>query len=350
MKSLLLAFSLLLSFVTQTIAADVFLTSWRGHKVLSIKGSIEEGDALKVAELLPTANKMPYGTPIVVLEGPGGSVGEALKISRIFDSYPVHTVITKGSKCASACGSIIFIAGKYRTLEEGAALGQHSCSMGGRRNDECNEVIANHAIQHGVSHGAIAAFVTFTPPEGILWFSRSDAEGWGLTRYPGEDMSGFEKSEPRALKLIVGEFPLAQPKWRIGFRENGFDAFVRTSSDFEREMQISLFCLEQRPGRMFLAMEITGTESAVKDAVAGVAINTDVGEWISASPAIYQKDELMSELFVEVPKEQTIPLMKEAEKLQYGVMLRKPYEQMIAQTLLEDSRKVLLFAANNCVK
>lgn len=351
MKSLLWAFGLLLSFAAQAVAADVTLIDWRGHKVLSISGPIEYGDSAKVAELLAGAEIMPYGAPIVMLEGPGGSVEEALTISKIFDSRPVHTVIAKGAKCASACGSIIFIAGKYRTMEEGAALGQHSCSMNGQRNDECNEIIASHAVGHSVSHGAIAAFVTYVPPDDILWFSRADAEGWGLTKYPGEDMSGFEKSEPRALKVLLGKFPPAQAKWRIGFRENGFDAFVRTSTDFEREMQISLFCLEQRPGRIFLAMEITGAEKDVKDAVLAASILTDVTrEWVVDSPAIYQKDDLMTEFFIEVPKEMIIPLLKRAKKLQFGVLLRKPYTPMIAWSLLEDSRKVLLFAANNCVR
>lgn len=114
-----------------------------------------------------------------------------------------------GARCASACASIVFIAGKTRTVEDRGSLGQHSCSRGGVPDEACNKAISRHAVKHGVSHGSIAAFVTYVAPESILWSSREDAEGWGLTNYPTEDLSGFVRSEPRVLKVLTGEMPLA---------------------------------------------------------------------------------------------------------------------------------------------
>ncbi|ABS14566.1 periplasmic protein-like protein [Brucella anthropi] len=350
MKILILAASLLFSFVCQTFAATISLANWNGHEIISFEGPIEQGDADKIAEVLPRAVDMPYGTPVVLLNSPGGSVAEALKISKIFDASPVHTVIPKGAKCASACASIVFIAGKYRTMEDGAAFGQHSCSINDRKFETCNEIISQHAVLHGVSHGSVAAFVTYTDPSDILWFSRADTEGWGITRYPGEDMSGFEKSEPRALKLILGKEPPAQSKWRINFKKDGFEAFVRTVSDYEREMQLNLFCVEALKGRLFVGMEISGPEQAVKDSVLGAIIWTDVTKWQSPNPIIHQVDENMTELFIEVPKNEIKNLLTKTTLLQFGVLLRKPYEPMVARTWLDSSRKVLLFAANNCVK
>lgn len=333
------------------VAAEINVTRWRGHVVISMDGVISRGDAHEIEKLLPRADLMPYGVPIVLLSGPGGDVHEALLISKVFDKRPVHTVIPAGSQCASACASIVFVAGQYRTMEDGAAFGQHSCSINGIADPKCNAEIASHAVNHGVSHGSIAAFVTYVPPSEILWFSREDAEGWGLTKYPGETMSGFEKSEPRAIKLLLGRFPEAQSKWRIGFRDTGFDAFVRTVSDVEREMQINMFCIEDLPGRLFFGMEINGDANLIKASAISASILTDVTREISTrTPAIYQKDNLISEIVVEVPKDAIVPLLKKADSFEFNVYLRKPYLPLMAHTYLADSRQVLLFAANNCVR
>lgn len=292
---------------------------------------------------------MPYGLPVLLLDSPGGLVDEAMLISSIMDLVPVHTVVPEGARCASACASIIFIAGKARTVEDGGLLGQHSCARGGIPDDACNEKLSKHAVAHGVSHGSVKAFVTYVPPESVLWFSREDAEGWGLTKYPGEDLSGFEKSEPRVIKLLTGTVPPAQSAWRINFREDGFEAFVRTASDFEREMQLNVFCSEQLPGKLFLGMEVNGPAKTVQDAVTGLVIETDVASWEDSSPLIHQKDELITEIVTEIPSSHLKAFLTKTNKLTLGVALRQPYEPMIAQTWLNQSRKVLLFAANNCM-
>ena len=168
-----------------------------------------------------------------------------MKISKIMDGVPFHTIIPNGARCASACGSIVFIAGKYRTVEPLGLLGQHSCSINRQPFQACNELISQHGLHHGVSHGSIAAFVTYVLPNEILWFSRKKSDGYGLTRYPGERMSGFEKSEPIVIEALFGRMPPAQSAWRLDFHEDGFRAFLRPASDHEREMQTNLFCNEK---------------------------------------------------------------------------------------------------------
>ncbi|WP_286084194.1 hypothetical protein [Agrobacterium sp. FDAARGOS_525] len=330
-------------------AADVAVVNWRGHQVLKLSGEIDEGTERKLAALLKQVSALPHGLPVLLLDSPGGFVDEALLISSLLDQVSVHTVIPKGARCASACASIIFVAGRARTVEDGGLLGQHSCSRGGVPDDACNEALSKHAVEHGVSHGSIGAFVTYVPPEKILWFSREDAEGWGLTKYPGEDLSGFEKSEPRVIKLLTGKTPQAQSAWRINFREDGFEAFVRTASDFEREMQLNVFCSEKLPGKLFLGMEVNGPAEAVRDAVVGLAVEADRASWEDVSPLIHQKDEQISEVVTEVPREHLKAFLTKADKLTFGVALKHPYQPMIAQTWLGTSRKVLLFAANNCM-
>lgn len=350
MKTTIAALAVILIMTGSSLAAAVGIQEWNGHQVLRIDGTIEPGDVERIAQKLPQADKMPYGTPVVLLSSPGGSVDEALKISKLFDISPVHTVIQDGAKCASACASILFIAGKYRTMEDGAAFGQHSCSVNGVKHELCNEILSEHAVNHGVSHGSVAAFVSYVEPEDILWFSRADAEGWGITRYPGEDMSGFEKSEPRVFRMITGKEPEAQARWRINFKGKGFEAFIRTVSDYEREMQLKMFCVESIKGKLFLAMEITGPAKAVQDSVLGAAIWTDQTKWETRKPIIHQLDDNMTELFVEIPEKEIRRFLTKTKKLRFGVILREPYQPMVADTWLDESRKVLLFAANNCVR
>ena len=350
MKRLILTAVVFLSAVLSSSAATVDIQRWLGHNVVVINGDIEVGDAAKIAEVLPKADKMPYGTQVVLLNSPGGSVSEALMISKIFDQSPVHTVIPEAYKCASACASIIFIAGKYRTMEDGSALGQHTCYKNGRADEECNEIISAHAKSHGVSIGSVGGFMSFVAPEDMLWFSRADAEGWGITRYPGVDLSGFEVSEPRVLKAFEGKEPPAQSKWRINFKNNGFMAFVRPISDYEREMQVNVFCVDTLKGKLFLGMEITGSLQAVQDSVLGVSIMTNLTEWETTNPIIHQIDENMSEVVVEIPEKDINGFLTKTNRLVFAVQLKEPYQPMVAPVELEGSKKVLLFAANNCVR
>lgn len=329
-------------------AAEVEVVEWRGHKVISLIGSIDEGTEQKLAGRLAEVAPLPYGLPVLLLDSPGGLVDEALKVSALLDGKPVHTVVPDGAKCASACASIVFIAGAARTVEEQGLLGQHSCSRRGVPDEDCNEKLSQHAIAHGVSHGSVKAFVTYVNPENILWFSREDAEGWGLTKYPGEDLSGFEKSEPRVFKLLTGKLPPAQTAWRINFRDDGYEAFGRTVSDVEREMQLNVFCSEKLKGHLFLSMEVNGPAEVVREAILGASIMTDQATWYDQRPLVRQRTKQITEIVTEIPTKQLKAFLTRAERLSFGVALKKPYEPMIAETWLTGSRKVLMFAASNC--
>jgi hypothetical protein len=164
-----LAFASLLIGLNFGYALDTQRILWKGRPALLLDGAIEVGDTSKVADALNTLPAWAHGVPIVLLNSPGGNVEEALKISELFHSKPVHTVIFSNAKCASACGSILFIAGKYRTMEDGGLLGQHSCSYKGKPDQDCNDLISRHALNNGVSYGSVAAFLNFSPPEDMIW-------------------------------------------------------------------------------------------------------------------------------------------------------------------------------------
>jgi hypothetical protein len=346
-KFLLLLFCLL-TLDSPLMADTLTVDTWRGRKVLRLSGPIEEGISVQFAELATKVEKFPHGMPVLLLDSPGGSVAEAMTMSRLLDLHSFHTVIPNGAKCASACASILFIAGAFRTVEPFGALGQHSCSSGGMADKACNEMLAQHALAHGVSHGSVAAFVTYVPPGEIQWFSRKDADGWGLTRYAGEKESGFEKSEPSVIKIITGRTPSAQAAWRIDFREDGFKAFLRPVTDAERELQLNLFCSEKLNGRLFISMEIHGPKDTLANAVIGLRVKTDLSGWDDYSPVIWQADDLVSEVITEVPRDQITSVLAKANSLTYIIAMKEPYKPIHAQTRLRSSRQVLRFASNHC--
>lgn len=331
-------------------AESISVERWRGHDVLRLSGLIESGVANELLSKLDLANTWAHGAKVLLLDSPGGSVEEALQISKILDQNQIHTVVPNYAKCASACGSIVFVAGIYRTVEAFGRIGQHSCSRGGVRDDECNEELAMHAVRHGVSYGSIAAFVNYTSPQEIIWFSREDVDGWGLSRYPGEQESGFEKSEPRVIKTLTGSPPSAQSAWRLDFMDDGYRAFLRPWSDDEREMQLNMFCYEELPGRLFLSMEINGPGDAVRRAVTSVLVATSNFSWTSDLPWISQGDSIATNITVEVPPELIKPLLTKADDLMFRVETRPPFDPMVARTFLAASRQNLIFAANHCVR
>lgn len=335
---------------TAALAESIRVETWRGHSVLRLSGEISTGLADELANKIDKADVWADGTRVLLLDSPGGSVDEALRVSELLSNFPVRTVVPNGASCASACGSIIFVAGEYRTVEAFGRIGQHSCARGGVPDQVCNDKIAEHAVRHGVSYGSIAAFVTYTPPSEIIWFSRQDVDGWGLSKYPGETESGFEKSEPRVFKLLSGVMPPAQSAWRLDFHGDGYRAFVRTASDAEREMQLNLFCYESLPGRLFLSMEINGDIGTLNSAITKVSVFVEGVGWDTDRPMVLQDDPAVASVVMEIPGELIRRFLTSSDQLAFQIDLREPYVPIQATTYLAASRKNLLFAANNCAR
>lgn len=136
-------------------------------------------------------------------------------MSEIMAKYKIHTVIPDGARCASSCASIAFIAGKYRTMEAYGLLGQHSCSLDGLPDKKCNDILSENAVQHGVDHGAVAAFATYISPQDILWLSREDVDAWEISRYAGSDESNYVRLSPHLYEFMKHQKKPAQAAWRI---------------------------------------------------------------------------------------------------------------------------------------
>lgn len=89
--------------------------------VLSLTGTIDPGAADRFATEIAARGE--YVTT-VLLDSPGGSVNDALKIGRLILEKGLSTEVPDGKLCASSC-PIIFASGKTRIAGREAAIGVH---------------------------------------------------------------------------------------------------------------------------------------------------------------------------------------------------------------------------------
>lgn len=164
-----------------------------GQRAILAQGEIVEGDAARLARALMRGTPNYHGTQQLLLNSPGGEVFEALRMAELMKKVGVATVVPDQAMCASACASVLFIAGKYRAVEQGGQLMIHSCfdARNGRKVDQCDAYLAARAQQQGISGRAMMAFQEIAPgPRYGVLFSAQDAACFGLTRSFGQAAPG----------------------------------------------------------------------------------------------------------------------------------------------------------------
>ena len=350
MKIGMLVAALIFGLTTAAHTMSISRIVWKGHDAILASGPIQNGDAEKLAGALKELTPAAHGAKILLLDSPGGSVDEALRLAALLRRDVVHAVVPQGRACASACASIIFISATYRTIQAGGRIGQHSCSLGGGASLECNDIIAEHAASVGVAYGSIAAFINYTGPREMLWFDRELADCWGLTRYPFSDRSGYEEVTPCVIKQLSGSYPKAQASWRVDFLGNGFKAFVRGVSDHTRAGQVDLFCNEDYPGRLFFRMHIPGPRRNVEKAI-DVAV-------LSAPPVIERvvlhrvlsTEGKFSLVEASLGEGVVKSFLSETNEFMFYLEPVAGFDPIYTRSFLAKSREALIFAANNCIR
>jgi hypothetical protein len=155
-----------------------------GDRFILAKGEIVDGDTERLRFALQSVGRNRYGNKELALESGGGLVAESLKMVALMDEEKVSTIVLPGAMCASACAQIVFLAGVHRVVADGGQLGMHTCAAGRNKSPLCNEIIAQNALEHGTDHGSVMAFMEYTGPSEMIWFSSYDADCYGFTRWP----------------------------------------------------------------------------------------------------------------------------------------------------------------------
>lgn len=96
-----------------------------GLTVVAAAGKIVPGDTARLRAFL--AGRTISGATIL-LDSPGGVLGEALDMGRLLRDRRLGTRVATGAECASAC-VFVFAGGVVREAEPGALLGVHTASL-----------------------------------------------------------------------------------------------------------------------------------------------------------------------------------------------------------------------------
>jgi hypothetical protein len=183
---LALSANLIIALSSHSAAAMDFSTKQLsdGDRFVLAKGEIVDGDTERLRIALQSVARNRYGNKEMALESGGGLVAEALKMVALMDNEKVSTIVLPGATCASACAQIVFLAGVHRVVADGGQLGFHTCAAGRNKSPLCNEIIAQNALEHGTDYGSVMAFMEYTGPSDMIWFSSKDADCYGFTRWP----------------------------------------------------------------------------------------------------------------------------------------------------------------------
>lgn len=160
-----------------------------GQTAVLAQGIVKDGDARRLTRALARVPRDRNGTKQLLLDSPGGTVVDAWDMAEIISRTGVTTVIPAGGVCASACASLMFVAGKYRTIQPGGQLAIHSCydARNGAKIDYCDAIISARAQQQGLSGIALMALQEIAPgPNAIVVLDGRNAACYGLTRAPGK--------------------------------------------------------------------------------------------------------------------------------------------------------------------
>lgn len=119
---------------------------------------------------------------LVVLDGPGGVLGEALLIGQEIRRRHLTTVVGPHRSCASAC-AVVFLSGRTKLLGSGASIGLHSASYAdGRADPEATAIMAEYLRGVGVPRATLKRMAQ-TAPSDIRWLTRAEQKAMGIRAF-----------------------------------------------------------------------------------------------------------------------------------------------------------------------
>lgn len=147
---------------------------------ITLAGSIESGDAARLATMIRAENDAGRLVSAVRLHSPGGNLLEGVKLAAIIRRAKIATSVASGALCASAC-FVAFAAGAEKTAHYQGRVGVHGASdKSGREAGNATVVMARVVKELGVSPAVIGKMVV-TPPSQMVWLSPDDLKSMGVT-------------------------------------------------------------------------------------------------------------------------------------------------------------------------
>jgi hypothetical protein len=133
--------------------------------LLRIRGEFTRG----IGDSVRAAVDENPGLRVVVLDSPGGNIGEGLQIARAIKGHALSTAVK--NSCSSAC-TFAFVAGRERILLPNTRLGFHACRQIIWHSQCTEEVYEAYFIENGIERGFIQKGLAI--PSKTIWYPTVD--------------------------------------------------------------------------------------------------------------------------------------------------------------------------------
>ncbi len=154
--------------------------------VLLAEGAIDLGAADRFAKEIEARGEY---VKVIALNSPGGSVEDAIAMSRLIREKKLGTQVASKALCASSC-PIVFAGGVTRTAEKDAVVGVHQVFNGGKDRPSADQAmssaqattarVARHLQEMGIEAG-LWFHALETPPDRLYYLTPKEMSDFKLT-------------------------------------------------------------------------------------------------------------------------------------------------------------------------
>lgn len=154
--------------------------------ILNAQGSIEPGAAARFATEIEARGEY---VKTVELDSPGGSVSDALAMSKLIREKKLGTKVAAGALCASSC-PIVMAGGVTRLADKGAVVGVHQIFNGSTVRLSADQAmsdaqrttaeISRHLEDMGIKSG-VWLHAMETPPDRLYYLTAEEMKDFALT-------------------------------------------------------------------------------------------------------------------------------------------------------------------------
>ncbi|MDS1136787.1 COG3904 family protein [Nitratireductor indicus] len=153
----------------------------QGGKLI-VSGTIEQGAAGRFRDELETRGRT-IGT--IVLDSPGGSLGDAMAMARLIRDRGLATQVKAGGTCASSC-PLVLAGGVKRTVEVGASVSIHQFYA-----THAQETPAQAMADAQLVTARISRHLSTMGVDPALWLHALDTPPQRLYRLTGEELQAY---------------------------------------------------------------------------------------------------------------------------------------------------------------
>ncbi len=157
--------------------------------ILLAEGTIDPGAAGRFAQEIEARGEY---VKVVQLNSPGGSVDDAITMSKLIREKKLQTKIISRGLCASSC-PIVFSGGAERIAEKEAVVGVHQVFNGSRERPSAEQAmssaqsttarVARHLEEMGIGSG-LWLHALETPPDRLYYLTEKEMTDFKLVTQP----------------------------------------------------------------------------------------------------------------------------------------------------------------------